>query len=167
MRESALDKLTPKQALFAQEYPVDKNGTAAAIRAGYSKTTAKQQASRLLTKVDMRAAIAELQRATADKLEITKELIIKTLWRNHELALEGNPVLDRYGHLTGEHIRQIAPSNRALEQISELLGYKMDRKSVVVLGIAKMCETELAEQEAELLHMKAELEAKKKAGTVH
>ena len=44
-------ELTPKQERFCQEYMKDLNGTQAAIRAGYSKETARQQAQRLLTKV--------------------------------------------------------------------------------------------------------------------
>ena len=36
--------LTAKQARFVEEYLVDLNGTAAAIRAGYSKNRARQQA---------------------------------------------------------------------------------------------------------------------------
>ena len=38
---------------------VDLNATQAAIRCGYSARTAKQQGSRLLTNVDVSAAIAE------------------------------------------------------------------------------------------------------------
>lgn len=36
--------MTPKQAAFVSEYMIDHNGTQAAIRAGYSKRTARQQA---------------------------------------------------------------------------------------------------------------------------
>ena len=35
-------KLTPKQTMFVNEYLVDLNATQAAIRAGYSKKTARQ-----------------------------------------------------------------------------------------------------------------------------
>ena len=35
--------LTPKQKVFAQEYLIDLNAKAAAIRAGYSAKTAKQK----------------------------------------------------------------------------------------------------------------------------
>lgn len=38
----AMKKLTPKQARFVEEYLVDLNATQAAIRAGYSETTARQ-----------------------------------------------------------------------------------------------------------------------------
>lgn len=46
-----LDDLTEKQFKFCLEYCKDFNGTQAAIRAGYSKNTAMEQASRLLSNV--------------------------------------------------------------------------------------------------------------------
>jgi len=51
-------KLTPRQTRFVAEYLVDLNATQAAIRAGYSHRTAKQQGARLLTNADIAAAIA-------------------------------------------------------------------------------------------------------------
>jgi phage terminase small subunit len=48
-----------RQARFVEEYIVDFNATQAAIRAGYSQSTARQQASRLLTNVDISQAISE------------------------------------------------------------------------------------------------------------
>jgi len=90
-------KLSPKQARFCREYVVDLNGTAAACRAGYSSVSAKQQASRLLTKANVQAAIAELQAAVAERLDIDADHIVGELLENHRLARLGNPVLDRYG----------------------------------------------------------------------
>ena len=51
--------LTPKQLLFCLEYLKDFNGTQAAIRAGYSKKTANQQAARLLANVNIQNQIKE------------------------------------------------------------------------------------------------------------
>ena len=45
--------MTPKQKLFAQEYLVDLNATQAAIRAGYSKKTARKIGQENLTKPDI------------------------------------------------------------------------------------------------------------------
>jgi len=47
----SIRKLTAKQLRFMLEYLVDMNAAQAAIRAGYSQKTAKEQGSRLLTKV--------------------------------------------------------------------------------------------------------------------
>jgi len=61
-------KLTPKQDLFVQEYLIDLNATQAAIRAGYSKHTAQEQSSRLLSNVIISQAVKE---ANAQRLENT------------------------------------------------------------------------------------------------
>lgn len=52
--------MTEKQKRFCEEYLIDCNGTQAAIRAGYSKKTARQMANLLLTKVDIREYIDSL-----------------------------------------------------------------------------------------------------------
>ena len=52
-------KLTPKQELFVKEHLVDLNATQAAIRAGYSKSTADVQGPRLLGNVRISEEIQE------------------------------------------------------------------------------------------------------------
>lgn len=51
--------ITNKQARFVAEYLVDFNATQAAIRAGYSKSTAYSQGSRLLRNVEIMDSIRE------------------------------------------------------------------------------------------------------------
>lgn len=50
-------KLSDKQQVFVIEYLKDFNAAAAARRAGYSAATARQQGQRMLTNVDIEAAI--------------------------------------------------------------------------------------------------------------
>lgn len=50
-------KLTQKQQAFVEAYLRCWNATQAALEAGYSRKTARQQGSRLLTNVDVRAAV--------------------------------------------------------------------------------------------------------------
>jgi phage terminase small subunit len=65
----------PRRQRFVEEYLKDYNGTQAAIRAGYSAKTAKQIASALLTKVDVRQAIEAAKReAGVTPARITAEL---------------------------------------------------------------------------------------------
>lgn len=71
--------LSPKQEKFCQEYVVDLNGTQALIRAGYSEKTAKEQASALLTKLNIKARIKHLQDRLAEKTGVTAERIIAEL----------------------------------------------------------------------------------------
>lgn len=55
--------LTPKQQQFCLEYLKDFNGTQAAIRAGYSKKTANEQAARMLANVNIQNYIREINNA--------------------------------------------------------------------------------------------------------
>lgn len=55
------------------------NATKAAILAGYSENSAKQTASRLLTYVDVRAAIEKAQGTLARKAGFTAEKVIEEL----------------------------------------------------------------------------------------
>ena len=64
--------VTNKQRAFALEYMVDMNATQAAIRAGYSPKTAKQQGHRLLTNVDF-SSILETIEKTGTEADIAKE----------------------------------------------------------------------------------------------
>src|SRR3546814_528034 len=54
--------LTPRQEAFCQNYITEPTATRAAVLAGYAEHTANKQASRLLTKVDILARVAELRR---------------------------------------------------------------------------------------------------------
>ncbi len=72
---TATRKLTPKQAAFAEEHAIDMNATRAAIRAGYSKRTAKEQATRLLSNVHVAAAFAEGRAARSERTGITADRV--------------------------------------------------------------------------------------------
>lgn len=67
--------MTDKQRRFIEEYPVDFNATAAAIRAGYSEKTAYSQGQRLLKNVEIRDAIdARMDELSMGAAEATKRL---------------------------------------------------------------------------------------------
>lgn len=70
-------KLSDKRLSFVVHYMATNNVTQAAISAGYSKSTAKQQGSRLLTNVDIQAEIAKRTKKIMDPLEVTFERIVK------------------------------------------------------------------------------------------
>lgn len=72
-------KLTPKQQKFVAEYLIDLNATQAAIRAGYSAKTAKEQAARLLTNANIAAELEKRRGKIEKKLEISQEQIIAEL----------------------------------------------------------------------------------------
>lgn len=72
--------LTDKQRRFVDEYLIDLNATQAAIRAGYSKKTAPEQASRLLTNVKVAEAIAAGKSELSKRAEITADMVLERFW---------------------------------------------------------------------------------------
>jgi phage terminase small subunit len=90
--------LTPKQALFVQEYLVDLNATQAAIRAGYSAKTARAVGHENLKKPDIAEAIAEAQAERAEKVKIDAEYVLRQAVKLHERCMqEIEPFTDRKG----------------------------------------------------------------------
>jgi len=71
--------MTPKQVRFCEEFVVDHNATQAAIRAGYSVKTARIQASRLLSKVDISKKIADITDSIAEKLKFDQTKVFDEL----------------------------------------------------------------------------------------
>lgn len=82
-------KLTPKQQRFVDEYMVDHCGAKAAIRAGYARPQARSAASELLTKPNVKAAIAAKQIALSKKLDITVDTVAAELEEARSLAMRG------------------------------------------------------------------------------
>lgn len=80
-------KITVKQKRFCEEYLIDLNGTQAAIRAGYSKRTANEQAARLLTKVSLQEYIRILKKERSERLKITADDVLENLERAIKLSL--------------------------------------------------------------------------------
>lgn len=71
--------MTDRQARFVEEYLVDLNGAQAAIRAGYSKRTARAIAAELLTKPDIQAAVQGAMAARSQRTEITQDTVLQEL----------------------------------------------------------------------------------------
>jgi phage terminase small subunit len=71
--------LSPKHARFVAEYLVDLNATQAAVRAGYSKRTARAQGCELLTHPDIKAAIAAHQAKREKRTEITQDRVLREI----------------------------------------------------------------------------------------
>jgi len=80
--------LNPKQQRFVAEYLKDLNATQAAIRAGYSKKTARAIGAENLTKPDIAAAIAKKQGKIAEKLEIQAEDLIRDVVKIKDAAMD-------------------------------------------------------------------------------
>lgn len=75
--------LNTRKKIFCEEYIIDLNATQAAIRAKYSKKTARQIGQRLLTNVDIQEYIQKLMKKREERTEITQDRVLE------ELALIG------------------------------------------------------------------------------
>ena len=100
--------MTPKQKRFADEYLINLNATQAAIRAGYSPKTTRQQGQRLLTKVDIQNYIKKRQKKLQERTEVTQERVVRELakiafadisdfikWNNKKMILISSKKLKR------------------------------------------------------------------------
>ena len=100
--------LTAKQQRWIDEYLVDLNGAAAAIRAGYSPKSARAIAHENLTKPDIQAVLQARQAAMAKELQITRQGVIRGLLDAVEMGrLQQNP-----GAMVS-----------ALREVSKMLGF--------------------------------------------
>ena len=134
------DQLSLRQQNFVREYLVDLRAAKAAVRVGYSKTSAHVTASRMLRRAAIREAIqAELQ----GKFGITKLTIVQELaavafhhigdvvsWTEHALHLRPSSALTDDQRKAVTAVRQskgcvevrFADRLRALEILCRVLG---------------------------------------------
>jgi len=110
--------LTPKQKRFCAEYLKDLNATQAAIRAGYSKKTAKLTGHRMITNDNLQVEIQKLMKKRAERTKITQDRVLK------ELAYLGFSNIQDYvdasakGFITFKDIEKIPEEKaRAIEAI--------------------------------------------------
>lgn len=128
-------KLKEKHERFAREYVIDHNATQAAVRAGYSEKTAKQQGSRLLTNADILARVRELQAEQVKRLSISADWVILKLKETLDQCMAAVPVMVWDPELkckveSGEYVFDSKGAERALELIGKHIGMFTDKLSV-------------------------------------
>ena len=111
-----MNKLKEKQKMFCKEYLIDLNATQAAIRAGYSKNTARTIASELLTKPDIQVCIQNLMSERSKKVNISAENILNDILDTRDRCKEYMVIEGR----SGKHIDKAAVNGR--NKSNELLG---------------------------------------------
>ena len=113
-------KLTAKQRRFVQEYLIDLNATQAAIRAGYSKNSARQVGTENLSKPSIKQAIDErLKQIDEEKTADAKE--IREFWTRVMRGDEKETVL-RYDSEGHQVETEISVSMKDRIKASEMLG---------------------------------------------
>lgn len=91
-------KLTDKQELFAREFIVDLNATQAAIRAGYSEKSSRNQGARMMANDDILQRISELNQERLDRVQIDADYVLRQAVKLHERCMqEVEPITDRRG----------------------------------------------------------------------
>src|SRR5262245_50005293 len=92
--------MNPRQELFVREFLSDANATRAAIKAGYSEHTAKQIGSRLLTNVEVQAAIQRAREEAHAAAGITAQKIAEELGKVGFASIAQICSWDAEGHVT-------------------------------------------------------------------
>ncbi|MGL9721831.1 terminase small subunit [Symbiopectobacterium sp.] len=72
-------KLTDKQELFAREFISDLNATQAAIRAGYSEKSSRNQGARMMANDDILTRIAELKAERNEEVGVNAAYVLRRL----------------------------------------------------------------------------------------
>nr|DAI11838.1 MAG TPA: terminase small subunit [Caudoviricetes sp.] len=103
--------MTHRQELFIQEYIKTGNATISAIKAGYSKRTARSIGQRLLINVDIRNKISELSQRIANNNIMTakerQEYLTKLINSDDVKVSDKLKALDILNKMTGEYIQKV------------------------------------------------------------
>lgn len=78
---SDVAELNPRQQRFVEEYLVDLNASAAAVRAGYSSVGLGAQCKRLLQNPIIAAAVSRGRHAMSVRTEVTQDRVLQELAR--------------------------------------------------------------------------------------
>lgn len=79
--------LTAKQQRFVAEYLVDLNATQAAVRAGYAKKGAKDQAYQLMQRLEISAAVAAGMEARNKRTQVDADYVLDRLTEIDQMDL--------------------------------------------------------------------------------
>jgi phage terminase small subunit len=125
-----MKKLEPRQKRFVQEYLIDLNATQAAIRAGYSKKTARQQADQLLTKLYIKKAVETAMKEREKRTQITADEVLKELRiLLHSDIRDYIEINEDTGAIRAKGFDEMPPdASRALEAITENRTVREDAK---------------------------------------
>ena len=104
--------MTHRQELFIQEYIKTGNTTNSAIKAGYSKRTAKSIGQRLLTFVNIKKRIEELSQKIANNNNIMtakerQEYLTKLINSDDVKVSDKLKALDILNKMTGEYTQKV------------------------------------------------------------
>ncbi len=85
-----MDRISPKQEKFCQEYTKSGNASESYRLAGYEGKNVRQLASQLLTNIDVIKRLDELKKLGEDKFKIDKAFLTEKYLEIHDKAMEGS-----------------------------------------------------------------------------
>lgn len=109
--------LSPKAALFVDQYLVDLNATGAAVRAGYSERSARVTAQRLLADPRIQAAIATAKAQRTERVQVDQDYVVKNCVEVVERCMQRAPVMVRRGR---EMVQLVDEQNRNVWQFDSV-----------------------------------------------
>lgn len=119
--------MNDRQKRFCEEYLIDLNATQAAIRAGYSKNTARSIANENLTKPDIQQYLKRLIENRNERTKITQDEVIADIIEVKNRCMQkvpvmfmGNQVQDENGNNLWKFDSQGA--NKALDMLMKHTG---------------------------------------------
>lgn len=151
-KDNTQKELSSKQLAFCEQYIIDLNATQAAIRAGYSQSSAQQQSSRLLLNDVIQAKIQELRQKVSEKLEIDALWVLKRFKEISDRCMVAVPVME-FDHVNKCMVQKAdeegngvwefdsAGANRATEMIGKHIGFfevdNSQKAAVIRVGYGK------------------------------
>ena len=133
-------KLTQKQQRFCDEYLIDLNATQAAIRAGYSKRSARQIADRNMSNVDIKSYIKERMKQKEKELIADQDEVMRYLTSVLRGQSQSEIVVVES---TGDFMSQARTMQKAPDEKERL-------KAAELLGKAHMLFTDKVQQEVDM-----------------
>ena len=133
--------MNEKQKQFCNEYLIDFNGTQAAIRAGYSRNTARSIANENLTKPDIQAYLKELIENRNERVQITQDEVIRDIIEVKNRCMQKSPVLFMGQQVQDENGNNLwkfdsQGANKALDMLAKHTGlYEVDNKQKAGINI--------------------------------
>lgn len=109
-------KLNTRQKAFCEYYVACGNATESAIKAGYSEKTARSIGQRLLTNVDIKKYIKELQEKAKESRILTarekREWLSEVIKNGNEKLQDRLKALDILNKMDGEYIEKMQLSGQ-------------------------------------------------------
>ena len=113
-------ELTPKQQRFCDEYLIDLNATQAAIRAGYSKKTARVVAAQNLAKLNIQEYISERMAEKEAALIADQDEVLRYLTSVMRGESQSSVLARNFDG--GEDVIEKPPDEKERLKAAELLG---------------------------------------------